>query len=140
MSLAINGMGTLFKVGNGGSSETFTTIPEVKEVNAPNVKTDLNDVSSMDSPGDFREWLPGMHDGDTVTAPIWWRPSNTVHKSLRIDAYASTLRNFQTIFPDDTDNTCDFAGYIVDQKNEAKVGQPLMGSLNVKVTGLPEWS
>lgn len=140
MSNAVNAWGTLFKIGSGGSAETFTTIPEVTNVNAPNVKTDLNDVSSHDSPGAFREWLPGMHDGDTVTAPYWWRPSNSIHISVRVDAYASTLRNFKVVFPDASDNTCAFKGYINTNMQSAKVGSPLDGNLGVKVTGLPVWS
>lgn len=139
MSIAKNSFGTLFKI-DAAVTGTFTTIPEVMDVNAPNVKTDLNDVTSHDSSGAFREFLPGLHDGETVTAPYNWVPSNAVHVSLRTNAYASTKTPFRLIFPDATDNTCNFQGYIVGTGNTAKMGEPMKGSLQVKVTGLPAWS
>lgn len=140
MSLAINSLGTLFKLSSAGSAGTFTTIPEVKEVNAPNVKIDLNDVSSHDSAGGFREFLPGMKDGGTISAPIWWVPSNTVHVALRTNAYAANLRGFKVIYPDTSDNTVDCLGYVIDAEGQGKFDQPLMSTLQVKVTGLPVWS
>jgi hypothetical protein len=140
MSIAKNSFGTLFKIGDGAGPEVFTTIPEVSDVNAPNVKTDLNDVTSHDSPGAFREFLPGLHDGETITAPYNWVPSNAIHVQLRVDAYASTLRNFKITFPDTAHQTVSFAGYVIGTGNTAKMGDPLKGTVQVKVTGLPAWS
>lgn len=136
MSIAINAQGTLFKVNQG----SLVTIPEVMRVNAPNVKTDLNDVTSHDSTGGFREFLPGQKDGDTVSAEFNWKPSNAVHKQLRIDAYAATLETFNIVFPDSSDNTVAFTGYITEIAPNANTGEPLRASLSVKVTGQPTWS
>jgi predicted secreted protein len=138
-SIAKTGQGTLFKIGDGGGTEVFTTVPEVMRVNAPNVKTELNDVTSHDSTGGFREFLPGQKDGDTVSAEHNWVPSNAIHKQLRIDAYAATKRNFKTTFPDTTDHVVSFTGYITEVNPTANTGEPMRATTTVKVTGQPTW-
>lgn len=140
MPLAINSIGTLLKRGDHAGSEVFTTIPKVRDVQSPNVKWDLQDVTSHDSSGGFREYLPGLADGDSVNAPLWWIPSNTIHIAVRTDAYASTFSNFKTVFPDTASNTVSFSGYYQNAQGLAKVGNPLELTMQIKVTGLPVWS
>lgn len=140
MSLAKNATGTLFKTGSGASATGYTTIPECHRITGPDVRTDLNDVTSHDSAGGFREFLPGLHDGDQVVAELHWVPSNTVHQALRDEGYASTLKHMQLIFPDASENQVDFTGYIVGFPPQANVGEPLRNTVTVKVTGLPVWT
>jgi predicted secreted protein len=143
MSIAKNAIGSLFQIGDGASPEVFTTIPEVIRIQAPNVRFDLHDVTSHDSTGGFREFLPGLADGENATAELNWVPSNTVHKSIRVDAYAKTLRNFKIVFADDTvgaDNTIVFQAYIVNWPPVANAGEPFKATMTAKVTGQPTWS
>lgn len=139
-SIAKIANGTLLKVGDGASPEVFTTVPEVMRLTGPSVRFDLLDVTSHDTTGFFREWIPGLADGEKVAASVNWRPSNTVHKNLRIDAYARTLRNFKIVFPDTSDNTVAMATYIESQMPKADIGQPMLMDISLKVTGAPTWS
>jgi len=132
--------GTLLKVGDGASPEVFTTVPEVMRLTGPSVRFDLLDVTSHDTVGFFREYIPGLADGERVSASVNWRPNNTVHKKLRIDAYARTLRNFKVVFPDSSDNTVTMATYIESQVPKADIGTPLLMDISLKVTGAPVWS
>lgn len=132
--------GTLLKVGDGASPEVFTTVPEVMRLTGPSIRFDLLDVTSHDTVGFFREYIPGLADGEKVAASVNWRPSNTVHKNLRIDAYARTLRNFKIVFPDSADNTVTMATYIENQTPRADIGTPLNMDISLKVTGAPVWS
>ncbi len=139
-TIAIVAQGTLFKVGDGASPEVFTTIPECKTLSGPSIKFDLLDATSHDSPGFFREYIPGLADGDVVQAVVNWRPSNTIHKALRVDSYARTLRNFKMVFPDTPDNTVAFAAYIQTIQPKADIGKILEATISVKITGSPSWS
>lgn len=132
--------GTLLKVGDGASPEVYTTVPEVMRLTGPSVRFDLLDVTSHDTVGFFREFIPGLADGEKIAASVNWRPSNTVHKNLRIDAYARTLRNFRIVFPDSSDNTVTSATYIESQIPKADIGTPLNMDISLKVTGAPVWS
>ena len=141
MSIAIIANGTLLQIGDGaGSVEQFTTVPEMMKLSGPSVKFDLLDVTSHDSSGFFREYIPGLADGDNVGGDMNWRPSNTVHIALRTDSYARTLRNFQVVFPDTSDNTVLVSCYIANISPSADIGAVLRASLTNKVTGLPAWS
>ena len=133
--------GTLLKVGDGASSENFTVVPEVTKIAGPSVKFDLLDATSHDlGGGNFREWIPGLADGENVTADMHWRPSNVVHKGLRVDQYARTKRNFEVVFPDTTDNTVTIATYIMQLASKADIGALMEASLQIRITGSPVWT
>lgn len=140
MSIAVIASGTLLKIGDGTSPEDFTTVPEMMKLSGPAVKFDLLDVTSHDSAGFFREYIPGLADGDNVGGDMNWRPSNAVHIALRVDSYARTLRNFQVVFPDSSDNTVLVSSYISNISPDASIGAVLKASVTMKVTGLPAWS
>lgn len=140
MSIAKIASGTLLKVGDGASTEVFTTVPEMTKIAGPAVTFALLDVTSHDSAGYFKEYIPGLADGDNIAGECNWKPSNAVHKNLRVDSYARTLRNFKTIFPDTTDNTVLTSTYIAGISPKADIGTVLVASLTIKVTGLPVWS
>ena len=138
MSIAVIANGTLLKVDDGAGN--FTTVPEVARLSGPSIRFDLLDVTSHDSEGFFREFIPGLADGDRITADLHWRPSNAIHKQIRVDQYARTLRKFKIVFPDTTDNTVDMDTYIEGMPPKADIGTPLMASLSLKITGEPDWS
>lgn len=139
-SIAKIANGTLLKVGDGASSEAFTTVPEVMRLSGPAIRFDLLDVTSHDTVGFFREFIPGLADGEKIGASINWRPANTVHKNLRIDSYARTLRNFKIVFPDTSDNTVLSATYIENISPKADIGTPMLADISLKITGAPVWS
>lgn len=138
MSIAVIANGTLLKVDDGAGN--YTTIPEVSRLSGPSIRFDLLDVTSHDSTGFFREFIPGLADGDRITAELNWRPSNAVQKQVRVDQYARTLRAFKIVFPDTTDNTVDVDCYIEGMPPKADIGTPLTASLSLKITGEPIWS
>ena len=132
--------GTLLKIGDGGGSEVFTTVPEVQRPSGPSIRFDLLDVTSHDTSGFFREYIPGLADGERISASFNWRPSNTVHNGIRVDAYARTNRNFQIVFPDTSNNTVKCSTYIESQFPRADVGVQMLMDMSLKITGQPVWT
>lgn len=136
--------GTLLKVGDGvlvSGVETYTTVPEVTRLTGPSTKFDLLDVTSHDSSGFFREFIPGLLDGDMVRFTVNWRPSNAIHKALRIAAVAQTNRNFKIVFPDTSDNTVTLSTYVQKfPEPRADIGTTLVSDGELKITGNPAWS
>lgn len=142
MSLAINANGTLFQRSTDGGT-TFNTIPEVARVNAPDVKTDLQDVTTHDSPGGFREYLPGLKDGDQVSAEMFFVFANTIHVGIRTDAYAATKRFYREVFPGGSgpdEDTVKYEAYVTGFPPQADIGNPLRVTGSFKVTGMPVWA
>jgi len=139
-TIAMVSNGTLLQYGAYASTTTFTTVPEVTKLSGPTIKFDLLDATSHDSTGYFREWVPGLADGDNISADMHWKPSNTVHKELRTDSYARNLGAFQVVFPDTTDNTVTGGTYVASIAPKADIGTLLEASLTLKTTGQPTWS
>lgn len=132
--------GTLLKIGDAASPEVYTTVPECKRLSGPSVRFDMLDVTSHDTSGFFREWIPGLADGEKVSAEVNWRPSNAVHKGIRVDQYARTNRNFKLVFPDSADNTVVMSTYIESWVPRTDVGVEMSAALQLKITGSPTWS
>ena len=139
-TIAIVADGTLLQHGSNASPEGYTTVPEVKKLSGPSVKFTLLDATSHDSIGGFQEYIPGLADGDNLSATINWRPSNAVHMALRTDSYARTQGSFKVVFPDSADNTVVVTTYISNIVPTADIGVILAAALTIKVTGEPTWS
>jgi len=140
MSIALIANGTFLQIGGATSGATYSTVPEMKSLSGPSVNFDLLDATSHDSIGYFREFIPGLADGDNISGTMNWRPSNTYHVTLRTDSYARELNYFKVIFPDATENTVITAAYISNISPKADIGALLEADLTLKITGMPVWS
>lgn len=140
MSIGIAAQGTLYKLNSVASPSSFTTIPETCKLTCPSSKFDLLELTSHDSSG-FKEWVPGMSDGGTVSAEINFAPSNAVHISLRTQAYAKTLVGFQIIFPGaGSGGQMAYNAYIDNFPPVADVNTVLKSNVSSKVTGQITWT
>lgn len=140
-SSAIAAQGTLLKLESDSSVGTFTTIPEVKKIGAPSIKFDLLDVTNHDSTGGFKEYIPGLADGDNCTFEFNLLTGNALHIQLRTDSYAKTKKNMEVIFPGGgTGAMIAFAAYVVGLNAVADSGAILMETGTAKVTGQPTWT
>ena len=137
---AVSAQGTLLKIGDGASTEAFTLVPEVIDVSAPDVKTDLLEATSHDSPGGFKEWIAGLRDGGTIPVKFNYITSNIIHQGFRTDNYAGTRRNFQLSLIGATLNKVAFSCYIEGFKVTANKNTIQICDAQLRVTGLPVWS
>lgn len=142
MSLAIMSNGTLLKRSTDGGT-SYTTVPEVARVNSPDIRTDLQDVTTHDSTGGFREFMPGLKDGDVVNAELNVVHNNAVHVGLRTDQQSATLRKYGILFPGGSGADEDaekFDSYVQSFPWQANVGEVLRSTLALKVTGPITWA
>jgi Lambda phage tail tube protein, TTP len=131
----------LLKLESDSSTGTFATIPEAMKLNPPNQKFDLLDVTSHDSTGGFREFVPGLIDGENCTAEVNFVPTNAIHTQCRTDALARTKKNFQCVFPGGgIGANLAFSGYFVGLNPSADAGQILKESITIKSTGVQTWT
>ena len=102
MSEAIAAYGIFLKRGDGGAPETFTTLKEVKDIQGPNISTDVIEVTTHSSAaiGAGKEKLATLIDWGEVTFDLNFIPSDTQHKAIRQDCLDRVKRNFQMVYPD----------------------------------------
>lgn len=127
--------------GNGDTSpgpETFVSIPEVIDLQCPTNTTELIDVSNLDSPGAFKEWLPSFIDGGDCRATLNFVPGNATQKQLVADQLDQTLHNFKVEFRNNLNTllaTMSFAAYITGFAPTANIREQLKATLTLRVTG-----
>lgn len=134
-----------FKVqrGDGGGSETFTTIAEVTTFKGPSEKSPQIDASSFDSDG--MEYILGLSDGGEVTFDMNFIGDDPQQIGLRTDSRAGTTRNFKIIVPDQgsgsTPTNVVFAALVTAPPDiSTGVNQVNKSACTLKVTGVPVWT
>jgi predicted secreted protein len=140
MSEATSGIGTQFKIGDGATPETFTTVAEVKSIEGPELSLDLMDVTNMDSPSYYREVLPGFKNAGEVTLELNFLPAHSTHNAvtgLLSKFEGRTLRNYKIVFPNIGNTTWSFAGYVTKFSPTANFDEPLNAAVTITVTGAP---
>ena len=133
-TVGTSGFGTLFKAGDGASSETFATIAEVKSISGPGLSMDTIDATHMESPSNYREVLPSFKDGGEVTLEVNFLPGTSAQTVVTTDFEARTRRNFQVQWSDTANTTWSFAGYYTGFSPSAVVDDILTASITIKTT------
>lgn len=132
---ALESQGMLLKIGNGLSSETFTTIQEIKSFSGPGGSATVIDVSDLSSTS--REKRMGLNDEGQLSFTINYIPGNTQHALLRTQRQSRELTSFQLVFTDTPTTTWEFTAYVngfstsgaVDGVVEAQVTLEISGSI-----------
>lgn len=136
----ISAFGTLLQIGDGGGTESFTTIADVKDISGPGFTLDTKETTTHSSSGGWREFAPGLKDGGEVTMDINFQPTNATHSystGLVKDFNNRTLRNFRIVFPDAGTTTWTFAAYVTNFEPNAPVDDFLGASVTLKISGAP---
>lgn len=138
---AIGGFGTLVKIGDGGGTEVFTTIAELKNIKLPGVKNVVVDVTSHSSPGGIKEKLAVLGEITEMTFDVSFIPTGATHSytsGLLKDALNRTKRNFKVVLPDAGATTWQGAAYVEEFTPEAPVDNVLKAS--IKLTPAGQWT
>jgi predicted secreted protein len=130
---ALESQGLLLKIGDGADPETFTAIPEVKEISGPSGSASIIDITDLDST--HKEKRMGLPDEGQVSFTLHYIPKNTQHAQLRTDRAARTLRNFQLLFTDDPVTTWSFAGYVTKLEVSGEVDGVVEAECEIEITG-----
>ncbi len=128
--------GTKLKMGDGGSPETFTEIPEVGDLKGPKVSVKTIDVTTHGSAasGANEEIIPSTINGGEVSFQLNYVESDPVHIALIAAAQGRTKKNFQKVNPEGT-KTISFAGYVTDIAFSDPVSDKKQADVTITVSG-----
>jgi len=133
---------TLVQIGDGATSETFTTIGEVLSFSGPGEEAKEIDVTSQDSTE--REYISdALPDSPDMTMEVLFVASNYTQQQLRTDLRSGVKRNFRYILNDHATNktTATFAAIVKSFAGPSfTTGQPYKGNITLKRTGTTTWS
>ena len=128
--------GTLFKMGDGEVSETFSTIAEVGDFEAPDIELETVDATSHDSAG-WEESIATILKGNDPSFDINWIPSDGTHDETTGVLYSILNRvkkNFQIVLPNAA-KTFAFAAYVTKFTPKQPVKDKLSAGISMKITG-----
>jgi hypothetical protein len=143
VSSGIAAFGTLLKIGDGGSPESFATIAEVTNIDGPSGKTGTADVTNHSSPSAFKEIVATTIDPGTYKITVNFTPTAiTQNYSTGIlrDWINRTKRNFQLVWPNVGNTTIQFAAYVTDFSTKNPVDGKLEAEFSIEVTGVYTWT
>jgi hypothetical protein len=83
-----------FRLGSGGSPETFADIEEAFSISGVGKTREQQDATNFDSAGN-REYIPGLADGNDITVECNYIPSATQQAAMIAAVEAGTNMNFQ---------------------------------------------
>ncbi len=140
MTSALSAFGTLLKIGDGGSPETFTTIAEVKALNPPKLHLDTEEVTSHGSTAGWKEKVATLLEAGPVKFTVNFIPADATHSyatGLIHDMVTRTKRNFKVVFPDAGSTTWTFAAFVSDVDISADADGVLEADIELDLTGQP---
>lgn len=131
-------------IGYGATVETsldgstgWASIPECQSIAVPTVETDYPDVTSLDSPDGFREYIKGMKDAGVITVNAGYT-SLGYAQQLDQEAEADPIYYRVTLAPNPDQSTGDvfqYRGFPTPQIQSNDIGQPVQMTVSIRTTG-----
>jgi hypothetical protein len=136
--------GTLLKIGDGSSPETFTEIAEVNDISGPELSREFAEFTHHASPNKAREYRPTLKNIGSVTFKCNFLPDDATQgfatTGIIKDYNDGALRNYKLAYPDSGATICSFSAYV----EKVLPGAPLAGGLaldvTLKITGDLVWA
>lgn len=95
------GGGTVLERGDGGDPiETFFPIAHVISLSGPGMELQTHDASTITSPLNHVQYIPGQVKGGVVSLGVNFLPKDDSQLGLISDLKLGSLRKFRLVFPD----------------------------------------
>lgn len=122
---------------------TFTAIPECKGIAIPATEQEYIDVTSLDSPNGFREYIRGMKDAGNVTVPCGYT-ADGYEQQLADEAAAGAIY-YEVILKKQPSQTVvgdrfEFRGFPVPQLSNGGADQLVEMNIAIRITGDVTWT
>ena len=131
MSDATIGFGSDFKRGT-------TTVGEILSIGAPSLSRDVIDVTHMNSPERWREFIGGLKDAGEATVTLQSSPASTGYQAMVADFDNDSPESYSIDFPDGSSWT--FTALITGLETSDPVEDKIETSATFKITGKPTFA
>lgn len=133
-------IGTLLKLGDGATSETFTTIAEVRDIDGPTLSAEEIDVTNHSTTGNYAESIAGLLDAGTVSFDVNYLPANATHNATDglLDEFENRRRsNYQLVLTDSANTTQAFNAFVQQFSMRFPVREQNQASVVLRIVGQP---
>lgn len=128
-------------MGDGGGSEVFTTIAEVRDIDGPGFAQGTEEVTSHDS-NRRREFIATLLEGGEVSFGLNFFADTTQGPTGGLYAAYEDgeAHNFQMVLTTTGDDTINFAAICTEFQFTAPVEGALTADVTLQITGTWTWS
>ena len=131
MATPRSGPGNILKLGNAASPYTPVNIALVGDIDGPTISLNTHDVTSQDTVNGFRQMIPALQDGGTVSFPLFFDANDTQHILLTTIRNNKELRYYELWFAQASPGKyLKFVAYIT----EFSYSFPIDGVITAQVT------
>lgn len=136
--MAISSYGTLLQLGDGGSPETFTTVPGVGDIEGPSITMEEIEVTSHSTAasGAWQDYLPTTIDPGELSITFFFDPNLAIHRELLQIWLDREERNWRVRLPSNA-MTITARGYIKDGPFSLPVKGAVTQKLTIRLKGYP---
>ena len=121
--------------GGVDGAEVFSTISEVRNITGPARQQSLIEVTNMDSPNSYREYIASFLDAGNITCEVNYT-NTTSQQGLISDLENRTKRNFQLVFVTAAGNvTYSFAAFVNKVDHSFQMAAAIVANVDLKITG-----
>ena len=120
---------------------TWTAIPECQGVAVPVVTQEYPEVTSLDSPNGFREYIKGLKDAGEVTVPCGYTAAGFDQQTTD-NAAPDAIHYRVTLRPQPNQSTGDrfiFRGFPTPKLQDTGLGEPMGIEITIRTTGSITW-
>jgi predicted secreted protein len=142
VSSAFWAFGTILQLGDGATSESFTAIAELLEVAPPQMSKESYEVTNHSSTNKFRERIPGLKDGGTLTFKANWLPNNATHDENTgiLECFKDDVNhNWKLVLPDSL-GTFSFSGHVTAYNPDTPLAGQGTLSCSIAISGEPTFA
>lgn len=137
MADGVLGFGALLKIANDSSPATYVTIGKINSLSGPGIARDAVEVTHMQSPNGYREFIPGLKDGGEVTAEINFLPADAGLTTLLAQLDDSQLSACKITLPTTPAYEWSFDAIVTGLPVEIPMDDKMTMEVTLKVSGKP---
>lgn len=133
-SKAFAGVGASFQRESDVSSGQFDAIAEVNNIDGPNKTRATIDVTSLDSEGGYKEYIPSFRDAGELNLDM-----NFTHdgfKDMNADFESEDTKNYKIVLPDSDTTTLSFAGFVSSIGMSVPKDDKVTCKVTIKISGV----
>ena len=133
------GHSSIFAIASETSPDLYVALDEVKNITPPTLTLDRIDVTHMQSPNRYREFITGLIDPGEASIEINFVPGGTTDDRLRellnLPSGATRLRAMQISFPNGA--TMTFSAEVMSYEPTVPVDDAMTATVTFSVSGQP---
>ena len=126
VSGAFSGVGTVF-------NRNAVAIAEVNSIDGPNKSRNTIDVTSLDSTGGYKEFIPGFRDGGEIALDMNFTLDG--YDDMNADFESETIQTYSIVLGDTGNTTFSFSGYVTSLGLAVPLEDKVTSKVTIKISG-----